>query len=284
MKSLIALTWHNTRYIATRIARLAGTDEIPREVAAAARAGPTDEFDRIERVVHATGSALTASSRSARGPTLPRRRDCTRRPVLAGVVRDSMSQLDEVRLPLHILLESRFGELNENQEELLRDARSAADRLDVGLRRLAQVADADRDALPLTVELVQVNDVVRAVLPLARAAAERNRARLESALEPGLPRVLGDRAKLAEALALLIDEAAVQSSEQRPLEIYTSRPEGVVTLRVGPMMAVDDEGPNAGSSPPHGPTLLANRLLTCQGAAIERAGDWVIVRLSPGRR
>jgi hypothetical protein len=83
--------------------------------------------------------------------------------MLAAVVRDTMARLDDVRLPLHILLETRFGELNENQEELLRDAQNGADALGEALRRLAQVVDVDRGALATQQELVQVNDVVRAI-------------------------------------------------------------------------------------------------------------------------
>src|SRR5262249_25641215 len=154
--------------------------------------------------------------------------------MLAGVVHDSIAQLDEVRLPLQILLESPFGELNENQEELLRDARSAADTIDVALRRLGQVADIDREALPVQPELVQINDVVRSVLPVARAAAERRGARTETALEPGLPRVTADRARLAEALSLFVTDAAESSGTDAPLSVSTVRENGRAVIRVAP--------------------------------------------------
>ena len=45
--------------------------------------------------------------------------------------------LGQVRISLHILLENRFGDLNENQEELLGAARAAADEADAELRKLA---------------------------------------------------------------------------------------------------------------------------------------------------
>src|SRR5262249_10471929 len=151
----------------------------------------------IEQAVGNLGSALSASeAQRARTDAMAAARLKEQGTMLAGVVNDSISQLDQIRLPLQILLESPFGELNENQEELLRDARAAADSVDLALRRLGQVADADRDALPVQHELVQVNDVVRSVLPLGRAAAERHGARTETSLEPGLPRVFGDRARL----------------------------------------------------------------------------------------
>jgi hypothetical protein len=157
--------------------------------------------------------------------------------MLAGAVSDSLAQLDQVRLPLQILLESPFGELNDNQEELLRDARAAADALDGALRRLSQLADVDREAFQVQRELVQINDVVRSVLPLARAAAERRGARTETALEPGLPRVMADRARLAESLALFVTDAADSTSASQPLSISTPRDGTSAIIRIAPASA-----------------------------------------------
>jgi signal transduction histidine kinase len=226
----IVMAWVNAMYFAERLARLA------RFTARASDSGePTDEFDRIEQAVGNLGSALTASeAERARLGAIAEARLHEQATMLAGAVSDSISQLDQVRLPLQILLESPFGELNDNQEELLRDARAASDAIDVALRRLAQVADIDRDAFPVQHELVQVNDVVRSVLPLARAAAERNGARTETALEPGLPRVVGDRTRLAEALSLLVTAAAAQSDQAKPLVVTTAREGSRAIVRIAP--------------------------------------------------
>ena len=106
-------------------------------------ASAADEFDRIEQAVGDMGSALSAAeAERARTNAIAAEQLRDQATMLAGVVGDSLAQLDEVRLPLHILLESRFGDLNENQEELLRDARAAADAIDVALRRLGQLAEA----------------------------------------------------------------------------------------------------------------------------------------------
>ena len=220
--------------------------------------------------------------------------------MLAAVVRDTMSQLDEVRLPLHILLETRFGDLNENQEELLRDARTGADAMAAALQRLAQVTDADRGALTPKRELVQVNDVVRAILPLARNAAERRNVRVEAALEPGLPRVLADRARLAESLSLLGVGAASIADQQHPLTISTARDGTGVAITLAPWIhdAASPAGATApttrdgdGASAPAPadaadvPTLdasaatLAQRLITAQGGSTETTPAGIVVRL-----
>ncbi|MGH7689239.1 MAG: hypothetical protein ACREN3_06510, partial [Gemmatimonadaceae bacterium] len=157
----LLITWANVRYFANRIARLGRMARANEDLG-----GRVDEFDRIEEAVGSLGTALsTAANERVRAETVANDQRRDEATTLAAVVADALAQLDGVRLPLHILLEAPFGELNDNQEELLRDARGAADAIDTALRRLGQVADADRGALIAQLQLVQVNDVVRSVLP-----------------------------------------------------------------------------------------------------------------------
>ena len=284
----IVVSWMNARYFAERLARIArATDQ------AAGRDGPSDELDRIEQAVGSLGSALTAAeAERARREAKASARLRDQATMLAGSVSDSIGQLDQVRLPLQILLESPFGELNDNQEELLRDARSAADGIDASLRRLVRVANIDRDEVQVQHELVQVNDVVRSVLPLARATAERQGARTESVLEPGLPRVVADRARLAEALSLVVTEAARASSSSKPLVIGTARDGSRAIVRISPVTdaikaratAIDAampavEAASAEPDPETGPLILASRLITVQGGEMAVDGDCLVLRI-----
>jgi signal transduction histidine kinase len=157
--------------------------------------------------------------------------------LLAATVRGVTAQMDEVRLPLHILLDARFGELNENQEELLVAARAAADGIDGAVRRLAVVADADRDALMVRTEPVAINDVVRAVLPMVRATADRRNVRVDVALEPALPRVWANRAALAETIALMAGLAAERLGEGDAMSIGTTAEESQCVLQISPAEA-----------------------------------------------
>jgi signal transduction histidine kinase len=277
----VAVAWANANYFAERLARLARATE-----QASGAAGPTDEFDRIEAAVGSLGSALTASeAERARVNVIATVRLNEQATMLAGVVSDTISQLDQVRLPLQILLESPFGELNENQEELLRDARAAADAIDSALRRLGQVADIDRDALPVQHEPVQVNDVVRSVLPLARAAAERRGARMETTLEPGLPRAIADRTRLAEALALFVTDAANESGPDKPLVIATERNGSRAVIRISPVsvrasaQAGIAEAERAESQPEAAPLVLAARLIAVQGGDVSADAGTLMLRV-----
>jgi signal transduction histidine kinase len=267
----VVVSWVNARYFADRLARIVrATDSAP------GTRGSTNELDQIERAVGSLGSALSASeAERERTNAQAAARLHEQATMLAGVVSDSIAQLDGVRLPLQILLESPFGELNENQEELLRDARAASDAIDVGLRRLAEVADIDREALPVQHELVQVNDVVRSVVPLARAAAERRGARTEAVLEPGLPRVLGDRTRLAQALTLFVTDAAEATGPDVPLVITTARDGGRALISVSPPRVPSNDGTRPA------PLILAARLIGAQGGSV--AADESAIRLRVGR-
>ncbi|MFN8579457.1 MAG: hypothetical protein U0163_00560 [Gemmatimonadaceae bacterium] len=286
----LVVAWANARYFADRIARLARATDL-----SSSGSGRTDEFDRIERAVGNLGSALSAAEADrARQNAIAAAHLRDEATMVAGVVNDSLAQLDEVRLPLHILLESRFGELNENQEELLRDARTAADAMDVALRRLGQVADADRGALPVQLELVQINDVVRSVLPLARASSERQGAHVEATFEPGLARVKADRARLAEALALLTTDAARETGPEVPLVISTSREGSAAIIRIAPAFhgatSVHETPEDPASSdlkPAADPaevartksSILALRLIAIQGGELSLADGGIKLRI-----
>jgi signal transduction histidine kinase len=290
----VAMAWLNATYFAERLSRLARVTGQDHE-----GSGRTDEFDRIERAVGNLGSALSAAEREkARSDAIAAARLHDQATMLAGVVSDSIAQLDQVRLPLQILLESPFGELNENQEELLRDARAAADAIDTALRRLGQVADIDRDAFVSQQELVQVNDVVRSVLPLARAAADRRGARTQTELEPGLPRVVADRARLAEALSLFVTDASSAAGPAAPLRIATMRDGGGgAFIRIAPVgTAAQSTSGGAAGDDARGPSsnepallggatssfLVASRLVGAQGGEVAIEGDELTLRV--GRR
>lgn len=113
-------------------------------------------------------------------------------------------QLDEVRLPIHILLENHFGQLNENQEEMLAAAGAAAEAAGIELSRLREIAELDRGALDFRRDRVRVGDLLQALTPQLEADGERAGVRVTIDVPPGLPCVAGDRLRLQEALELLL--------------------------------------------------------------------------------
>ncbi|MBL0170084.1 MAG: hypothetical protein IPP90_05025 [Gemmatimonadaceae bacterium] len=262
----LALTWWNTRYLVGRLRRLGRSD-----TGGTTASRDLDELDRIEREVARLNDALMTLTRE-RAEEAERfaKQLGEQATMLAATSRGVAAQVDDVRLPLHILLDARFGELNENQEELLSAARSAADGMDAALRRLSMVADADRDALVVRPEFVSLNDIVRAILPMVRASADRRGTRIDVALEPALPRVWANRAALAEAIALIATMAVERVGEGQGLTIGTTPSARECTMHVGPAaLSLLDE-----------PLVIAaQRVLRVQGASLRAVGHAIEIVL-----
>lgn len=63
--------------------------------------------------------------------------------LIARTAAELAARLDDVRLPLHILLSDHFGELNENQEEMLGAAQAAATEAAAVIARLRALIAGD---------------------------------------------------------------------------------------------------------------------------------------------
>jgi signal transduction histidine kinase len=278
------LAWRNTRYVAMRIEQLAarrdGRSEQSGSMRRAAelvgmvlhpqalRDQEVDELDRIELLLDRLTQALT-HARAAQDAQLEllaeRQREYGR--LVEQSVEEALRRLEEVRLPLHILLENHFGDLNENQEEMLGAARAASESVDGSLLRLREVVRLDLGALTLRRERVHVQDVIAGVLPSLMIAAGDRGMRIESDLSPTLPVLQADRGRLQEAFAALLG-AVVQASESGASLSISGEHDALgfrLTVR-------------GGREPtPSGDVTLATRLVRAHGGSVAwRDGELVI--------
>lgn len=218
----LVVAWFATRHVAQRIERLVALRDdregsLARAVAALSPAGDAllsvghdhDELDAIQRTV----DALTTAYLQVRGEALTlqdmlaRERD-ERSTLVEDAATTVLRQLEDVRLPLHILLENRFGDLNENQEEMLGAARAAAEAADHAAQRLRDVAALDLGTLPVRHDHVRLADLLATIVPgLTEQLAARGLA-LEVAVAPALPGLGGDRERVQDVLAAMVLEAA----------------------------------------------------------------------------
>lgn len=261
----LMLTWWNSRYLSRRLRRL-GTIE-----GVTSAKTSMDDLDRIEAEVARLAVALATSQREGviDHQQLEGRLH-EQATMLAATLRGISAQIDEVRLPLHILLDARFGELNENQEELLVAARDGANAMDAAVRRLGVVVDVDRKAIAIRLEPVAPNDVVRAILPMVRSTAERLGFPIDIALEPALPRVWANRAALAESLALIATIIVEHSTTEETVVISTRSDRQHCYVEITPLnQAVLDEPL----------TISARRLLQAQEASMSYEGRAITISL-----
>lgn len=171
-------------------------------------------------------------------------------------------RLRDVNLPLHILLEGRFGDLNDNQLEMIHAAQDAARAADATLRLVARVRALRTQQTPATDterEPIRPVDLLRAPLLVAAARAEERGGVVRSELAPDLAYVAVDRAVVEEALSILLGAIAT-SGEPPGLEILGSADAERVRVTIRP-------GPAAGADSLE--LLLASLLMQAGGATLE---------------
>ena len=257
----LAAAWSNTRYVAQRVERLASARGTDPEV---------DELDAIEHRVESLGEAATAArADAARATEDAGRRTIEYATLLAEAATSASKQLAEARLSLHVLQDNHFGELNDNQEEMIGAAREATEAAEVELNHLREIADIDRGALALRRDLVKPGEIVSSLLPLYNAQATKQGVRIMSELEPALPRVVGDRGRLQDALGLIFKDAVRYAVPGSTISVHAASAPASVTIIV-----------NHGS--PHsytGDMALADRLIRAQGGSVTHREDSTTITL-----
>ncbi len=257
----LVVAWRETRYVAHRVERLASTKGGDEKV---------DELDVIEQRVELLGEAATAAKAdAARAAADAGRRNIEYATLLAEAATSASKQLAEARLSLHVLQDNHFGELNDNQEEMIGAAREATEAAEVELNHLREIADIDRGALALRRDLVKPGEIVSSLLPLYNAQATKQNVRIMSELEPALPRVVGDRGRLQDALGLIFKDAVRYAVPGSTISVHAASAPTSVTIIV-----------NHGS--PHsytGDVALADRLIRAQGGSVTHREDSTTITL-----
>ena len=118
-------------------------------------------------------------------------------------------------------------------------------------------------------DLVKPGEIVSSLLPLYNAQATKQGVRIMSELEPALPRVVGDRGRLQDALGLIFKDAVRYAVPGSTISVHAASAPTTVTIIV-----------NHGS--PHsytGDVALADRLIRAQGGSVTHREDSMTITL-----
>ena len=188
-------------------------------------------------------------------------------------------RVDDAHMPLHILLSSPFGELNENQEEILCAAEQAIDAADVELRRIRKLLDVERGAISFVPQPIGVGALLRPAIAIAEARAASMHVRMVVAVPDALRRVVVDPVQAQEALASIFRDAVNQAAAGGEVVVTaTEGAAGQVVIAVSPGGA----GDASGERPPV-EMRLARRLIAVQGGAVRSVGNRTVVALPAER-
>jgi len=298
----LVFAWRNTHYVVARVERLAGL-RIPRTsggssdpvviaqnalrdlgMADAAQretheAG--DELDAIEATVAGLSSAVDKGRReSARLAREASDRAKQFEELLDEVTTHFADRTQEARMPLHILLSSPFGDLNENQEEMLGAAQTAVDAVDTEVRQLRKLLQLNRGQLPIITQPIGVAELLRPPLAIAGARAERRHVQLRPTLSETMPRVVVDAVHAQESLTSILVNAVAQTAEGRDLDVDV-RETDQGRVRVHVVIGGRNEGDQSSPGSPRESIelRLAKRLLEAQSGTVTEDEHGVSIEL-----
>lgn len=272
------MSWTNVRYVALRVERLARNGRTPNRSRTSRQtvAGPMassnnlDELDTIEGVVTQLSNAVQ-SAELGRERELTEHRERRREyaEILGSVAASVTRKLDDVRLPLHILLENHFGELNENQEEMLGAARVSAEQIFDELSAMTDLAELELGQILLRKDRVFPADMLNAILPIIRSQAIAKGIELRVEIAPLIPAFHVDASRLQRALLLLLTDAVTAASDDAEMHLrLVIEGEGIVVE-----MSVVPEHESST------PVLFARRIVEATGGQVLQSNGVLTIRV-----
>jgi signal transduction histidine kinase len=293
----LIVSWRNTRYVVHRVQRLAGHSisirggssastaatrqdalrDLGIQLPAAHEGGASrdaDELDHIEATVAGLSSAVVRAreeaSRQERA-ALDRAREIE--DLLQAVTARFASRAQDAQLPLHILLSSPFGSLNENQEEMLGAAISAVDAIDTEVRELQKLLQLNRGELSIVTQPMNLAELLRPTLAIAVARAESAQVLLRPVVSDTAPRTIVDAVLAQEALTSILVDAIAHTAAGGDVDVDAGEGDHArirISITRRPLVP---GSANAGSLE----MRLARQLLEAQGCAITSDGAVTIV-------
>lgn len=266
------LSWRSTRFVARRVGALAS------EFRAIGLALPADssgdEFEELVRVRDSVRALAEARQMDhQRAAAIVRKAEADRKThnaLLEAIAATISSQLEEARLALHILQTSPFGELNENQEELVSAARQASEVADRDLRRFTRLMSMSSRQRDATRESIPVLLLLEPSLAIAGAKAQERGISITVHRDRHLAPAFVERVTAQEALSLIFTALIETRSGGEEVHVTAEEARGEIALRIEP-----------GFRDVHTPSLLlmlAAELLEAQSVKLTIAAVDVTVR------
>jgi signal transduction histidine kinase len=160
------------------------------------------------------------------------------RALLDAILGPLANRLRDVSLPLHILTENRFGELNDNQLEMIHAAQDAVRAADATLRLVSRIYEMRRSPAVATPDLVRGAELLRAPMSAAAAIAAERDIIWSADVAPDLPHVQVDRAAAEEALSILLSAVVTSVPAGSTLKLVAASTKSAMRLHITPGLDV----------------------------------------------
>ena len=163
------------------------------------------------------------------------------------------SMSHELRTPLNavigfseVLLERLFGELNDRQDEYLRDILSSGKHLLALLNEILDLSKVEAGRMELEISTVSVPAAIEYAISMVRERAARHRITISSSVEETIDQIESDELRLRQVLVNLLSNAVKFTPDGGRVDVIAERVgnELVITVRDnGPGIAQEDWEP-----------------------------------------
>ena len=140
--------------------------------------------------------------------------------------------LRALQMALHAVVEGYAGDLNESQQDMLRNAREQADQLDELMNDLLELAEIESGTRRLTLAPFRPVELVRPAVERHLPSAECKHVELEVDVWPDLPRVIADKEAVRRILDNLLSNAIRHTGHNGRVTISASERSGKIFFTV----------------------------------------------------
>jgi len=145
---------------------------------------------------------------------------------IATVSHEIKTPLTAIRVMLHLLLEKKFGDLNTDQEEMMRTACGDCERLLRTLNHLLELSRLEAGAELMQMAPERPEELVGLAVGAASEIASLRGIRLETETAPGCPDVRVDAARFGHVLGNFLSNAVKFSPARSTVRVRVSEGEG----------------------------------------------------------
>ncbi|GAB3712741.1 ATP-binding protein [Spirosoma flavus] len=151
---------------------------------------------------------------------------------IATVSHELKTPISAIKLSLTLLTNERVGQLNEEQQQMVRSIRENADRLLAITGELTNMAQVESGQIQLQVHAVPPNDLIQTATNALRTQADQKNVRFNVALASNLPTVKADPDKASWVLINFLSNALRHSPDDSQIDISVQQDASQVEFTV----------------------------------------------------
>jgi PAS domain S-box-containing protein len=142
---------------------------------------------------------------------------------MATISHEFKTPLTSINMAVDILLREVRGALNEEQQELLSDAKQDCRRLNNLVKDLLDLSKLESGKYPLSTQPLQFDDLLEYALQPLRFAVSSKHINLKVDIDPALPVVQGDFYRLSQVVTNLVENSVQHTPESGEIVINARR-------------------------------------------------------------